>query len=99
MSRSHTWPQSLETELVRAAPALPLIDVRHNKTDDGNEQRGKVQGGSLVGRVKVINGGVGGDNRPLAEPHVVLCHSHQSGFCQSSVSHIRMYARELGAKH
>ena len=42
---------------------------RRKKTDDGNEQRGKVQfqqGGSLGGRAKVINGGVGGGNPPLA---------------------------------
>ena len=51
--------------------------------------------GSLAGRAKVINGGVGGGNPPLARLMLSYVTVTEQGFCVSWVSHIRAYARDL----
>ena len=50
----------------------------------------------LVGRAKVINGGVGGGNPPLACLMLSYVTVTEQGFCVSWASHIRAYARDLG---
>ena len=72
--------------------------AQHRKTDDGNERLGKCNSSKegLVGRAKVINGGVGGGNPPLACLMLSYVTVTEQGFCVSWASHIRAYARDLG---